>query len=245
MEIYNKENVQNRTNLSYKYSYLKDGLYTNHRLQEAIIFVLKSIELEELEKFDNFLDLGCGQGQWMNFFNQFFFGDIAPYGIDLSQYQIEKLKLKFPEYQVECANMVTLPYPNDFFNLLTAFTSFMFIETEKELTQVFYESNRVLKEGGYLLIEDVFKRDGHFVGSQFSKNKMAGYNLLELDKYAKKQGFRRVAWKPVFKRFFWSKRYRLNSVNLASYIGYTLTYLSELIIPGEMNNFVILYQKVK
>jgi len=37
----------------------------------------------------------------------------------------------------------------------------------------------------------------------------------------------------------------MNSVNLSSYIGYTMTYLFELILPGEMNNFVILYKKVK
>jgi len=245
MEMYNKKNVQDRASLSYKYSYLKDGLYTIHRLQEAVVSLLKSIELKELEKFDKFLDLGCGQGQWMNFFHQFFFGNITPYGIDLSPYQIEQLKLKFPEYQVECRVMSALPYSDGYFNLLTAFTSFMFIQTEKELIEVFSESHRVLKDGGYLLIEDVFKRDGHFLGKQLSQHKMAGYNLLELDKYAKEQGFRRVAKKSVFKRFFWSKRYRMNSVNLPSYIGYSMTYLSEFLIPGEMNNFLILYQKVK
>lgn len=245
METYSKKNVERRTNLSYKYSYLKDGLYTNHRLQEAIVSVLKSISLDELEKFDNFLDLGCGQGQWMSFLNQLFFAKAKPYGIDLSPYQIEKLQLTFPEYKVECTSMTTLPYPNHFFNLVTAFTSFMFIASEEELSKTFSESNRVLKEGGYLMIEDVFKKNGHFVGNELSQNKMAGYSLAELDRYAKKQGFERVAWKPVFKRFFWSNRYKLNSVNLSSYIGYTLTYLAELFLPGEMNNFVILYQKVR
>jgi ubiquinone/menaquinone biosynthesis C-methylase UbiE len=245
MKIYNKQNVENRTNLSYKYSYLNDGLYTTHRLQEAVVFLLKSIEVEELEKFDKILDLGCGQGQWMNFFHQFFFGNIRPYGIDLSPYQIAKLKLKFPEYEVECTSMSQLPYPDNYFDLLSAFTSFMFIKTEKELREVFSEANRVLKDDGYLLIEDVFKRDGHFNGKQLLEKEMAGYNLKELDNYANEQGFKRVVEKSVFKRFFWSQRYRMNSVNLSSYIGYTMTYLFELILPGEMNNFVILYKKVK
>ena len=245
MNTYNKENVQNRVNLSYKYSYFKDGLYSNHRLEKEIISTLKHIDLKELDKIENILDLGCGQGKWMNFFNIVFYGKANIYGLDLSKYQIDELQTKFPNYHVECCSMTSLPYKDEKFNLITAFTSFMFLKTKNEIEKTFYESSRVLKVGGYLLVEDVYKSDGHFSGRNLKDNGISGFNISELDDYAQNSGFEKVAFKRVFKRLFWSTKSRLNTVNLSSNIGYTLTYLLELFVPGEMNNFIVLYKKVK
>ncbi len=245
MNEYNEKKVQERMTLSHSYGFFENGLYRNHRLQEAVISIMKNIPVKELENFENFLDLGCGQGQWMNFLNVFLFGRPVAYGIDLSQHQINALKVKFPTYYVECSNMTNLSYENNKFNLITAFTSLMFLKEEEELEKVFFESNRTLKSGGYFLIEDVYKEKGHFYENQLIDTGIAGYNMSELDKYAIKYGFERVAFKPVFKRLLWSKKSRLNTVNLPSYMGYTLTYLSELFIPGVMNNFILLYKKVK
>ncbi len=244
MNEYNKENTDKRKTLGHSYSYFENGLYRNHKLQEAVISVMKSISNRELENFSNFLDLGCGQGQWMNFFNVFLFGKPTPYGIDLSEFQINELKIKFPTYKVNCGSMINLPYENQKFNLITAFTSFMFLKTKNDLEKVFSESQRTLKMDGYLLIEDIYKKEGHFDNNQLKNSGMAGFNIKELDVFAKNYGFKRVVMEPIFKRLFWSKRSRLNTANLASYIGYNLTYLSEVFIPGEMNNFIVLYKKV-
>jgi len=244
MNEYSEKKVQERMTLSHSYSFFENGLYRNHRLQEAVISIMKNIPIKELENFENFLDLGCGQGQWMNFLNVFLFGRPIAYGIDLSQYQINTLKVKFPTYHVECSNMINLSYENNKFNLITAFTSLMFLKKEAELEKVFMESGRVLKDGGYFLIEDIYAKRGHFYENKLTNRNIAGYNINELDKYAIECGFERIALQPVFKRLLWSKRSILNTANLPSFIGYTLTYLSELFLPGEMNNFVILYKKV-
>ncbi len=244
-QYYQKAEVDKKTNLSYKYSYFQDGLYITHRLQQGLIDVLKKIDSTEREGFNNYLDLGCGQGNWMNFMNIIFNGKINIYGIDISEHQINVLNTKFPNYHAECMNITKLTYENEQFDLITAFTSFMFLKNEEELTNSFKNIHRVLKKGGYFILEDVYKKKGHFNGHELKEKGFCGYEVKELDEVATKYGLERIAFQTIFKRLLWSKRSKLNTVNLPSYIGYKLTYLSELFIPGEMNNFIILYKKVK
>lgn len=227
------------------HNFYTNGLYTNHRIQKVVIDALSNTDLADISISRRYLDLGCGQGSWLNFFYSLFKGNISVEGIDISPAQVSNLKQVYPIFNAQVMSMDKLGFEDASFDLVSAFTSLMFIKSYDELESSIGEVSRVLKNGGYFLIVDAYKKKGHFSGDELDKKGFSGFNIVELDKIATKHGFEIVYKKPIFKQLFYIKRSRFNTVNLSRYIGYMPTLFLEIFAPGRANNFISLYRKVK
>jgi ubiquinone/menaquinone biosynthesis C-methylase UbiE len=115
----------------------------------------------DLDKEDRVLDIGCGSG-WLSreIARVVSGGEVV--GLDVSEEFIRKTKQvkekqrlknhKGPIFKV--ADVVNIPYPDDYFNYAVSLASFSFwSDPEKGLQEI----KRVLKPEGKLCIADVYK----------------------------------------------------------------------------------------
>ncbi|MFA5126483.1 MAG: methyltransferase domain-containing protein [Patescibacteria group bacterium] len=97
-------------------------------------------------KIDTCLDIACGTGRLSNNLLQ-----IARevYGVDQSQAVLDIAQAKYPQLKLACAEVVDLPYADNFFDLVLINGSLHhFFAVKKTLT----EAKRVLKPGGYFVL---------------------------------------------------------------------------------------------
>ena len=95
----------------------------------------------------NIIDLGCGDGQFLNLISKFC---ESACGVDISDLAIEKANNKYPQYEFKLLNIDgTLPYSDDYFDTICAIDV---LEHIVDIETVLEEFNRVLKPNGNLLI---------------------------------------------------------------------------------------------
>ena len=94
---------------------------------------------------DKVLDLGCGRGQFLEFLR----GKNVEYiGVDFSEKLIEIAKKQDPEAKYQVADVLRLPFPDDYFNKVYAIALFHHIPSKELRIQALKEIERVLKEKG-------------------------------------------------------------------------------------------------
>jgi 2-polyprenyl-3-methyl-5-hydroxy-6-metoxy-1,4-benzoquinol methylase len=96
-----------------------------------------------------FLDVGCAFGLLLKEVSSFF-DEI--YGCDISQFAIKKAQQKVPKAHLKLTDLDSvddLPYPNKFFNCITALDV---LEHTKKFEDNFKKIVAKLKSGGYLII---------------------------------------------------------------------------------------------
>lgn len=99
-------------------------------------------------KFPKILDIGCGTGRNLQMLQKLG----KTYGVDLSPLAL-KFCLKRGQKQVRRGGAEKLPFPDAGFDLVTIF-DVLYHRGVRNDTQVLREARRVLKPGGYLLVND-------------------------------------------------------------------------------------------
>lgn len=110
-------------------------------------------ELKILETYlangEKILDLGCGNGRLYDFLKD---KQIDYYGIDISEKLIEIAKSRYPEGKFQVANVLNLPFPENFFDKVLNIAVLHHIPSKEFKLQALKEVRRVLKKDGFLLI---------------------------------------------------------------------------------------------
>jgi radical SAM superfamily enzyme YgiQ (UPF0313 family) len=100
------------------------------------------------------LDVGCGSGAILGCFLR----DGVPlgnlYGIDLLPDRINEAERVYPGLRLTCGNAVTLPYPDEFFDVVTQSTVFTSILDPRMKKSIASEMVRVLKQSGVIVWHD-------------------------------------------------------------------------------------------
>jgi len=121
----------------------------------AVIRFAKLLRERDLRRI---LDLGCGAGRHLVFLAREGFEafglDSSPVAPELSRGRLEEEGLKAELVQ---ANMTEIPYPDGFFDGVIAIAA-VYHGTLSEMRQAVREIHRVLKPGGWALIEFKSKR---------------------------------------------------------------------------------------
>lgn len=89
------------------------------------------------------LDIGCGQAETLKFIREYINSDAELYGVDLEKNKNLPSFVKFYEADIEEEK---LPFENEYFD--TVISTFV-LEHLQNPQQLFFETNRVLKKGGY------------------------------------------------------------------------------------------------
>jgi ubiquinone/menaquinone biosynthesis C-methylase UbiE len=96
------------------------------------------------------LDVGCGAGFWLRAFVEM---DARPrdlVGIDVSDARFELARAKNPLITLRQTDGITIPYDDDYFNLVTQFVTFSAMPSAALRIRVAGEIRRVVKPGGFV-----------------------------------------------------------------------------------------------
>lgn len=152
------------------------------------------------------LDAGCGNGRntkvLLNYFDEV-------HGCDLSTTLLEFAKKRLgKEVELKEANITNLPYRDSSFDCVFSFAVFHHLDNKKNRIAAFKEAYRVLKKGGFFLMNVRSKYESKAVGKKVIYTHWLGfrvYNYLygetELKNLAKTAGFKVV-------KCFWEKNGR-------------------------------------
>lgn len=141
----------------HRYSWFNQAhVFRVQELERDILSVLRAADFEHLQD-KRILEIGCGQGQWLNQLVKWGACPENVTGIEVLQDRVSQARqLCPPGVQVHCGNATRLPFDNARFDLvvqLTVFSSILDI-TVKEM--VAREMLRVLKVEGHILWYDFF-----------------------------------------------------------------------------------------
>lgn len=104
------------------------------------------IFLDEFPSNSLILDVGCGNGKYLNYRN-----DIYMKGIDISQELVNICNKK--GFDVIKGNMTNLPYDDNKFDGIISIASYHHLDNDEDRKKALNEFYRVLKEGGICFIE--------------------------------------------------------------------------------------------
>jgi ubiquinone/menaquinone biosynthesis C-methylase UbiE len=98
---------------------------------------------------EKILDLGCGVGQWFEFFKD---KKVDYFGVDFAEKLIEIAKERYPQGKFVVASVFDLPFKNNFFDKVYAISLFHHIPSNDFRIKALKEAKRVLKENGILIL---------------------------------------------------------------------------------------------
>lgn len=100
------------------------------------------------------LDVGCGRGELLGALASWGARGHNLFGIDLLPERIEAARRRFPTFHFACGNAESLPFSDESFDLVAAFTVFSSILDPALAGRIGCEMMRVLKTNGALLWYD-------------------------------------------------------------------------------------------
>ncbi len=149
-----------------EYQRIKD-VYSNRkdkRNQAYSLFFSKRREGEISEAAKNrtvtslvekrILDVGCGGGEVLSYFLRDGVPPEILYGIDLLLERIEKAKRSYPHIHFICGNAEKLPFPDEYFDIITQSTMFTSILDNELKKKIALEMLRVLRNDGIIIWHD-------------------------------------------------------------------------------------------
>jgi len=102
-----------------------------------------------LTEDEKVLDLGCGNGRWFKLFQK---KKIDYVGVDFSERLIEIAKRNYPQTKFQTADILKLPFPNNYFDKVYSIAVLHHIPSEELRLKSLKEAKRVLKPGGILIL---------------------------------------------------------------------------------------------
>ncbi|MCK4798533.1 MAG: class I SAM-dependent methyltransferase [Spirochaetes bacterium] len=127
----------------------KNSNYTNYNLYDNAGFWKSLIQfIEKYKMSGKVLDIGCAFGFFLKRLNTFFDG---LYGVDISEFAVQNAKEQLPnaDFRVVDLNTDDLPYPNDYFDLITALDV---LEHTNSISESLSKILPKLKKDGFLII---------------------------------------------------------------------------------------------
>lgn len=161
-----------------------EGVYKEHfmtmwqppdgTVQFTARFIKKRLTLDQYQEFfpaQRVLDIGCGNGAAVGFFSKLGY---EAHGVDLSEFAIElgqeHLKRENLRGELKVADARSLPYPDNYFDVVTSFGVFDHMEPDHALRAA-HEVYRVLKNPGLFFVTLIDTRTSKYgQGKQVAKN---------------------------------------------------------------------------
>lgn len=97
------------------------------------------------------LEIGCGTATFLHHLSAR--GRTSLYGCDLSEMVLEVAQKKVPNGMFRQANMLSMPYENEYFDVVVFMGSLHHVPTE-DIEIAFEEAKRVLRPNGVLMVAD-------------------------------------------------------------------------------------------
>ncbi len=107
------------------------------------------------------LDLGCGDGTMLCEYMQWGVEPDRLAGIDLRADRIETARARAPRADLVCGCASALPWPDDHFDIVSAYTVFSSILDDAMRREVAAQMIRVLKPDGVILWYDTLRENPH------------------------------------------------------------------------------------
>lgn len=95
------------------------------------------------------LDLGCGNGRYFEYLKD---KKVNYFGVDNSEKLIGIAKNRYPGVHFQVADVLNLPFLDNFFDKVISIATFHHIPSEKFRKNFLNEAKRVLKPGGILIL---------------------------------------------------------------------------------------------
>ena len=136
--------------------------------------------------FENILDIGCGTGLNLEWLARYGKAE-AIQGLDFEAVALDFCRARGNNHLVQ-ASATDLPFPDEFFDLVTSFDVLVQIPGEKMDEQAIAEMFRVLKRGGIAFVRAAAYQ-WMFSGHDRAVNTQRRYNLPELSGKLEAAGF--------------------------------------------------------
>lgn len=134
-------------------SWMPGNLFVHQEGERAWIELLRRNGFLPLDE-RRVLDVGCGSGRLL--VRMSFLGarpeNLA--GVDLLEHEVEKARTLAPHYDFRVGDATNLPFDDQSFDVVTAFTTFSSMRTEEARQAAAAELRRVLRPGGAVLWYD-------------------------------------------------------------------------------------------
>lgn len=98
---------------------------------------------------DRILDWGCGHGRLLLVFKN---KKIEYIGADFSSKILKIAKKNFPEHEFRLLNELSLPFSDNFFNVICCIAAFHHIPSHELRLKLLKEFSRTLKKNGFLIL---------------------------------------------------------------------------------------------
>jgi len=137
----------------------------------------RAIELCNFKANDKLLDIGCGMGVTVDRLKNVF--KMNAFGIDPSQKLLGLGREKYPNNQIKSGMGEEIPYKDSEFNGIFAECTMSLMQN---IEKTIMESNRVLQDKGYFIINDVYARSPEHLGEVQNYNiSSCMRGLLDID----------------------------------------------------------------
>ena len=123
----------------------EDFSRTRERLWEELGFLFE----DYLSPGEKVLDLGCGNGRYLEFFRK---KNIEYFGVDSSEKLIKIAKNKYPEVNFKVGDALKLSFPDNFFDKIYSIAVLHQVPSDSFRLQFLKEVKRVLKPKGLLIL---------------------------------------------------------------------------------------------
>ncbi|MBY9009854.1 MAG: class I SAM-dependent methyltransferase [Candidatus Lokiarchaeota archaeon] len=120
---------------------------------------------ELIKKYKNsdgkkLLDVGCGTGMHLKYFND----DFSCTGIDINNEMVEVAKCKVKNVIFEQGDMIDFSLKTEYDAILCLFSSIGYVKTYSNLEKTIKNFANHLKKGGVLIVEPWFTKSTYWVG---------------------------------------------------------------------------------
>ena len=136
--------------------------------------------------FESVLDVGCGTGINLEWLRRYA-GDESIKGLDFEAVALQFCRARGSNHLIQ-ASATDLPFPGEFFDLVTSFDVLVQIPGEKMDEQAIAEMARVLKPGGIAFVRAAAYQ-WMFSGHDRAVNTQRRYGLPELSRKLEAAGF--------------------------------------------------------
>ena len=105
--------------------------------------------LPQIKEKERILDLGCGNGRLWEVVQK---KNVFYFGVDFSEKLLEIARRKYPRVFFQKANVLSLPFDDDFFDKIFSFSVLHHIPSFEFRLTFFREARRVLRKGGLFVL---------------------------------------------------------------------------------------------